>query len=98
MITCTLLARKPPQAARRGWKLQMADRHTSKRLEPDEHHVSRAQTRPKDERFVLQIDGQSKMSFADQESAVKAGKDIKRKFSVVKVSILDSREGTRELL
>ena len=76
----------------------MVDRPTLKRPEVDDQHVSRGQTRPKDERFVLKIDGQSKTSFADQGSAVKTGKEIKKKFPVVNVTVLDSREGTRELL
>jgi hypothetical protein len=98
MNTSTRLARKPSQTAHSESKLQMADRPTLKRPEPNEQTVSRGQTRVKDERFVLKIDGQSKMSFAEQEAAFKAGREIKNKFPVVNVSVLDSREGTRELL
>jgi hypothetical protein len=49
------------------------------------------------ERFVLQIDGQSKSSYADNEVAMNAGRKIKMRYPVVKAVVYDSKKGTNEL-
>ena len=45
---------------------------------------------------MLKIDGQTKSSFVDKEAAMKAGRDIKKQYPVVKAAVYDSKEGTNE--
>ena len=69
-------------------------------LNKTHHEVSEPialrQTRRKEERFVLKIDGQTKNSFADKDSAMKVGREIKSKYPVVRAVVYDSQEGSNE--
>lgn len=61
----------------------------------DENIPERAgQTRPKDERYLLQVDRLTKFSYATLEAAEKVGQEIKKNHPIVKVSIYDSAEST----
>ena len=51
-----------------------------------------SQARPKEERYRLQVDRQTKQSFTTSEAAEKAGKAIKKAFPNVKVSVYDNKE------
>ena len=75
----------------------MIDRPTLKKPAADDELAAPRQTRRTEERFVLKIDGQAKRSFTDKESAMKAGREIKKNYPVVNASVYDSREGTNEL-
>ena len=52
------------------------------------------QTRVKRERFLLQVDRQTKYSYPALDLAEKAGRAIKKAHPIVKVSIYDSEEST----
>jgi hypothetical protein len=54
------------------------------------------QQRPRDERYVLRVDGQTKRSFASKDEATNAGTAIKKKYAVVVVTVVDTKEGTHE--
>lgn len=61
----------------------------------DENIPERAgQARPKDERYLLQVDRLTKFSYGTLEAAEKAGREIKKNHPIVKVSIYDSAEST----
>ena len=48
------------------------------------------QTQPKTDRYLLQIDRQSKRSFATHEAAQSAAREIKSRFPTLQVSIYDT--------
>jgi hypothetical protein len=56
------------------------------------------QSRPKEERFLLRVDNQTKCSFSSKEPAMTAGAVIKKAFPVVMVSVLDSKDGSVEVI
>jgi hypothetical protein len=53
------------------------------------------QGQPQTERYLLQIDRQSKRSFATQEAAASAAKEIKSRFPALHVSVYDTESGSR---
>ncbi|HWK97466.1 MAG TPA: hypothetical protein VNR39_18780 [Pseudolabrys sp.] len=64
--------------------------------EPD---VPRAgQARPAMARYRLQVDRQTKATFASLEDAQRAGQAIKKSFPVVQVSIYDAEQSTQASL
>lgn len=66
-----------------------------KAADPNASALSKAtQARAAEERFVLKVNGQAKRSFIDREPAVRLGAEIKKKFPLVVVTVLDSEEGT----
>jgi len=72
-------------------------RPTLKRPHTDDEDPPPRQIRRNEDRFLLKIDGQAKRSYADKEAAIKAGKEIKQKYPVVKAAVFDSKEGTNEV-
>jgi len=56
------------------------------------------QSRAKEERFYLRVDGQMKRSFSSKEAAMTAGAVIKKAFPVVMVTVLDSEDGSVEVI
>ena len=58
----------------------------------EEAPVRKGQLRPTQERYLLQVDRQTKRSFADVEEAQKAGEAVKKAYPMVMVSIYDSAE------
>ena len=54
------------------------------------------QQRPREERYVLRVDGQTKRSFASKDDEINAGAAIKKKYSVVIVTVADTIEGAHE--
>jgi hypothetical protein len=58
----------------------------------------KGQTRPVEERFLLQVDGQLKRSFSNKEPAMTAGAAIKKAFPIVTVTIQDTKDGTVEVV
>ena len=67
---------------------------------PDENAAERPkdQTRPKEERFLLRVDGQTKRSFSSKDPAVTAGAAIKTAYPLVMVTIVDTDDGTIEVI
>jgi hypothetical protein len=49
-------------------------------------------------RFRLQVDRQTKATFAELADAEKAGREIKKAHPIVQVSVYDSKEGAQTLL
>jgi len=58
----------------------------------EEAPIRKGQLRPTQERYLLQVDRQTKRSFADAEEAQKAGEAVKKAYPMVMVSIYDSAE------
>ena len=56
------------------------------------------QTRPETERYLLQIDRQSKRSFKTPEAARMAALEIKSRFPALQVSIYDTVCGSRTMV
>lgn len=82
-----------------GAEIIMAMRPTLKKPSEEGSDVMRVdQTRPKEERFLLRVDGQIKRSFDSKESAVTAGAVIKKAHPVVMVTVLDGQDGTIEMI
>ncbi len=64
----------------------------------DDASRPKTQARPKEERFLLRVDGQVKRSFPSKEPAVTAGAVIKKAFPIVVVSVVDTEEQTTEIV
>jgi hypothetical protein len=58
----------------------------------EEAPVRKGQLRPTQERYLLQVDRQTKRSFAVAEEAQKAGEAVKKAYPMVMVSIYDTAE------
>ncbi len=56
------------------------------------------QSRPKEERFILRVDGQMKRSFSSKEPAMTDGAAIKKAYPVVMVTVLDTKDGSIEVI
>ena len=54
--------------------------------------LSIAQGRPKLNRYLLRVDGQTKASFKDKADAEKRGREIKSKYPIVEVIVRDTEE------
>ena len=52
------------------------------------------QGQPETERYSLQIDRQSKRSFATPEAALAAAKETKSRFPALQVSVYDTKSGS----
>ena len=52
------------------------------------------QGKPETERYSLQIDRQSKRSFATPEAALAAAKETKSRFPALQVSVYDTKSGS----
>ena len=70
----------------------------TKRSDQDDGQKPVGQTRPKEERFLLRVDGQIKRSFKSKEPAITAGAAVKKAYPVVMVTIVDTDDGTIEII
>jgi hypothetical protein len=70
----------------------------TKRPDQDDGQKPVGQARPTEERFLLRVDGQTKCSFSSKEAATTAGATIKKVYPVVMVTIVDSADGTIEVI
>ena len=70
----------------------------TKRPDQDDGQKSVGQARPTEERFLLRVDGQTKRSFSSKEAATTAGAAVKKAYPVVMVTIVDTEDGTIELI
>jgi hypothetical protein len=76
----------------------MVVRPTLKRPQNDEDVAAKGQTRSTEARFFLRVDSQVKRSFDDKEAAGTAARAIKKAFPVVVVSVVDTEDGTTEIV
>jgi hypothetical protein len=58
----------------------------------------KGQARPKEERFLFRVDGQTKRSFSSKDPAMTAGAAVKKAYPVVMVTIVDTDDGTIEVV
>jgi len=67
---------------------------------PDQFAVEQPkdQTRPKEERFLLRVDGQTKRSFSSKDPAMTAAAAVKKAYPLVMVTIVDTDDGTIEVI
>jgi len=68
--------------------------------EPDEpvQELVTQRERPDDGRFRLQVDRQTKGSYATYEAAEAAGVAIKRAYPILQVAVYDSIEGVNKII
>jgi hypothetical protein len=52
------------------------------------------QSKPQEERFLLRVDGQTKRSFSSLDDATAAGRQIKKAYPVVVVTVIDATDGS----
>ena len=64
----------------------------------DADEAAASQRRPKDERYRLRVDRQTKASFNTMDSAEKAGAAIKKAYPVVQVAIYDAENSTTKVI
>ena len=70
----------------------------TKRPGQDDDPKPVGQVRPTEERFLLRVDGQTKRSFSSKEAAATAGAAVKKAYPVVMVTVLDTKDGTIEIV
>ena len=58
----------------------------------------KSQARPKEERYLFRVDGQTKRSFSSKDPAITAGTAVKKAYPVVMVTIVDTDDGTIEVV
>jgi hypothetical protein len=69
-----------------------------KRPDQDDGQKPVGQARPIEERFLLRVDGQIKRSFSTNEAAATAGAAVKKAYPIVMVTIVDTEDGTVEVI
>ena len=70
----------------------------TKRPDQDDGKEPASQTRPTEQRFLLRVDGQAKRSFSSKELAAIAGAAVKKAYPLVMVTIVDTEDGTIEVI
>src|SRR5262249_16589581 len=91
----TARASAPPRSF---LEIAMLARPTLTRPVQDDSSKPKGQARPIDKRFLLRVDGQVKTSLSTKEPAVTAGAAIKKGFPVVVVTVVDTEQGTTEII
>jgi hypothetical protein len=76
--------------------IRMPTKNPAKREEPGEDRPS--QNQPETERYLLQIDRQTKRSFKTSDAARSAGLEIKALFPALQVSIYDNVTKSRTVV
>jgi hypothetical protein len=76
----------------------MLARPSLTRPAPEGASKPKTQARPTEERFLLRVDGQIKRSFSSKEDAASAGAKIKKAYPIVVVSVVDTKNGTTEII
>ena len=73
---------------------------TVKRPDADEPAEEQAgqRKRPESGRFRLQVDRQTKASYADYDDAEKAGQAIKKGYPIVQVTVYDAAEAVSKII
>ena len=70
----------------------------TKRPDPGDGQKPVGQARPTEKRFLLRVDGQTKRSFSSKDPAVTAGAAVKKAYPVVMVTIVDTEDGSVEVI
>ena len=70
----------------------------TKRPTQDDDQKPTGQARLTEERFLLRVDGQTKRSFKSKEAAATAGAAVKKAYPIVMVTIVDTEDGTIEVI
>jgi hypothetical protein len=70
----------------------------TKRPDQDDDQKPLGQARPSEQRFLLRVDGQTKQSFNSKEAAATAGAAVKKAYHIVMVTIVDTADGTIEVV
>jgi hypothetical protein len=76
----------------------LARPRSTKRPDQDDVQKPVGQARPTEERFLLRVDGQTKRSFSSKEAAATAGAAVKKAYPIVMVTIVDSEDGSVEVV
>jgi hypothetical protein len=76
--------------------VMLARPRLTKRPDQPSAEKPKDQARPAEQRFLLQVDGQTKRSFSSKEPAATAGAAAKKAYPVVMVTIVDSEDGPIE--
>jgi hypothetical protein len=80
-------------------EIRMLARPTlTKRTDQNDDQKPAGQARPTEERFLLRVDGQTKRSFSSKEVAATAGAAVKKAYPIVMVTIVDTKDGTIEVI
>jgi hypothetical protein len=77
-------------------ELRMPAKNAAKREKTEDEKPTQSQA--ENERYLLQIDRQSKRSFKVPEAARTAALEIKSRFPTLQVSIYDSATGSRTVI
>ena len=56
------------------------------------------QAKRQDERFLVRVDGQTKRSFSSLDDATTAGRQIKKAYPIVSVTVVDTADGSSHLI
>lgn len=75
----------------------MATISMPKKEATEEVSIKVGQSRPTLERFRLQVDRQTKATYASMDEAEKAGKAIKKAHPIVQVSVYDAQQSTQTI-
>ena len=70
----------------------------TKRPDQDDGQKPVGQTRPKEERFLLRVHGQTNAAFGSKEAAATAGAAVKKAYPIGMVTIVDTEGGTIEVI
>jgi hypothetical protein len=76
----------------------MLARPTLTKRVQDDASTPKSQVRPTEERFLLKVDGQIKRSLNSKEDAATAGAVIKKAYPIVVVTVVDTKDGTTEII
>jgi hypothetical protein len=77
-------------------QFRMPAKNLAKRQKAEDEQLK--QSRPENQRYLLQIDRQSKRSFETSEAARSAALEIKSRFPALQVSIHDIVTGSRTVV
>ncbi len=85
--------------SKKQWVLpQQHFRTAAKKVDNDEQPGERQQRQPDTERYLLQIDRQTKRSFKTREAARSMGLEIKGRFPALQISIYDNVTKSRTMI
>ena len=76
----------------------MLARPTLTKPKPPAAEQPKGQARPREERFLLRVDHQTKRSFSSKAPAMTAGSTIKKAFPLVVVTVEDTADGSIQVV
>jgi len=78
--------------------IRMLARPTLKKPPNQAAAEPKSQARPKEERYLFRVERQTKRSFSSKDPAMTAGAAIKKAYPLVMVTIVDTDDGTIEVI